>query len=38
MKGIPFYESKGFKLQSESVLKDYPEFPAQINLRFSRKV
>src|SRR5699024_1002811 len=30
MKGIPFYESRGFKFQSENVPKDYPEFPTHI--------
>lgn len=38
MKGIPFYESKGFKFQSENIPKDYPEFPAHIKLRYSREV
>ena len=35
MKGIPFYESKGFKFQYENVLKEYPTY---IKLRRSRKI
>lgn len=35
MKGIPFYESKGFRFQYENIPKEYPTY---IKLRHSRKI
>ncbi|WP_417168712.1 hypothetical protein [Terrihalobacillus insolitus] len=35
MKGIPFYEAKGFKFQYEKIPE---ENPAYIKLRYSRKI
>ena len=38
MKGIPFYESKGFKFQSENMSKDYPGYSTYIKLRYCRNI